>query len=455
MVQLLMQLSLLCGSRFLTLTPNILRVAALGIIAFCFHQSELKAESNPLVRYVQARDDSFMWRQVEGVEGFVTLEVRSQTWRGIPWMHNVVFFEGRALKTGQPTLIFLSGGSAKSEDLAVIRRVSELSGISTALITNIPNQPLFGDRREDALLAYTFDQYARTGESDWPVIFPMVKSIVKGMDAISHFTAGRAMEFAVSGASKRGWISYLVAAVDARVVGIAPRVFDMLNMHEQSRWQREVYGSYSHKLKDYSELGLIDKMLSDPRVAELTQWVDPFHYRQRLKIPKLVLLGTNDPYWVVDSQRFYWSELPGPKALVQFPNKGHSLGEDAFISISNWAQYLGSKKPLPEVSWRVQEGEDMPSYEVRFSAVPKNVNLWSACSNTRDLRKSNWSSSALPLAKVGSVITARLKPPPVGYCGYYLGLDFPGINGSAPISLSTEVFVVGSKQGMGGLNTAP
>ena len=445
-MQLLMRLSLLFVKKLLPVTRAVLSLVIFGLGGFYFYQPELRAESNPLVSYVNAKDDSFLWRQVESLEGFVKLELRSQTWRGIPWNHSVLFFEGTSKKGSQPTLIFLSGGAAKSEDLRVIRRVSELSGISTALITNIPNQPLFDDLSEDALLAYTFDRYARTGESDWPVIFPMVKSIVRGMDAISQLTAGRVVEFAVSGASKRGWISYLVAAVDTRVVGIAPRVFDMLNMHEQSRWQREVYGSYSHKLKDYSEMGLLDKITSDPKVSELAQWVDPYNYRQRLKIPKLVLLGTNDPYWVADSQRFYWSELPGPKALVQFPNKGHSLGEEAFGPISVWVQHLGAKKKLPELSWKVQEVDGMPVYEVQFSTAPNGVSLWSACSSTRDLRSSKWTSAPLPVSKSKRAASARLHHPTYGYCGYYIGVDFPGLDGAAHISLATEVFVVGARK---------
>jgi PhoPQ-activated pathogenicity-related protein len=445
-MQLLMRLSLLFVRKLLVVARSVLALAIFGVGGFYAHQSELRAESNPLVNYINAGDDSFSWRQVGDLEGFAKLELRSQTWRGIPWTHNVLFLEGQSRKVSQPTLIFLSGGVAKSEDLKVIRRVSELSGISTALITNIPNQPLFGDRREDALLAYTFEQYARTGELDWPVIFPMVKSIVRGMDAISQFTAGRVAEFAVSGASKRGWISYLVAAVDARVVGIAPRVFDMLNMNEQSRWQREVYGSYSHKLKEYSELGLLDKIISDPKVAELTKWVDPYSYRERLKIPKLVLLGTNDPYWVVDSQRFYWNELPGPKALVQFPNKGHSLGEDAFPPISIWVRHLGAKKQLPELSWKIREGHKTVTYDVQFSANPRAAKLWFACSQIRDMRGAEWSNKVLSLTQGRSMLSVPLPQPKTGYCAYYVALDFEGAGTGDILNLSTEVFVVGDKR---------
>jgi len=37
-----------------------------------------------------------------------------------------------------------------------------------AVLMNVPNQPLYEDRREDALIAYTFNQYIKTGDEIWP-----------------------------------------------------------------------------------------------------------------------------------------------------------------------------------------------------------------------------------------------------------------------------------------------
>ena len=159
----------------------------------------------------------------------------------------------------------------------------------------------------------------------------MVKSAVRGMDAVQAFAQkdfGQKIErFVVSGASKRGWTTWLTAAVDPRVQAIAPQVIDMLNMKVQTQWAQKMYGRQSERIRDYTELGLVERM-DDPRMVELRSWVDPYSYRARYKMPKLLLLGTNDPYWVVDSLRHYWNDLPEPKLVFQTPNAGHDLARN-------------------------------------------------------------------------------------------------------------------------------
>jgi hypothetical protein len=77
-----------------------------------------------------------------------------------------------------------------------------------AVVGQVPFQPLF-DRREDELIAYTFEQYLQTGDAEWPLLLPMVKSTVRAMDASSD-VARREWHiplptFTVLGGSKRGW----------------------------------------------------------------------------------------------------------------------------------------------------------------------------------------------------------------------------------------------------------
>jgi PhoPQ-activated pathogenicity-related protein len=66
------------------------------------------------------------------------------------------------------------------------------------------------------------------------------------MDTIQTVTQkghGQSIQrFVLSGASKRGWTTWLTGAADQRVAGIAPMVIDMLNMKKQLAWECPQYG---------------------------------------------------------------------------------------------------------------------------------------------------------------------------------------------------------------------
>jgi PhoPQ-activated pathogenicity-related protein len=88
----------------------------------------------------------------------------------------------------------------------------------------------------------------------------MVKSVVKAMDVLQAFGAGElkqpAERFIVSGASKRGWTTWLTAAADKRVGAIAPMVIDTLNMGAQNARSRSKRSdAFSERLQPYVKRG--------------------------------------------------------------------------------------------------------------------------------------------------------------------------------------------------------
>src|SRR6185295_1048873 len=207
--------------------------------------------------------------------------------------------------------------------------------------------------------------------------------------------------FVVGGASKRGWTTWLTAAVDPRVKAMAPMVIDMLNMKVQSQWAEKVYGKQSEQIHDYTDRNLLEKM-DDPPMVKLRGWVDPYNYRQRYNIPKLLLLGTNDPYWTVDSLRHYWNELPGPKLLFQTPNAGHNLGggKEATQTLAAFFQMIADGQELPKMEWTMQK-EGKAEISVKVDQPAKQITLWTASSPDRDFRNDQWTSRNLEI-KPGS-----------------------------------------------------
>ncbi|MGQ9700143.1 MAG: PhoPQ-activated protein PqaA family protein [Candidatus Bipolaricaulaceae bacterium] len=203
-----------------------------------------------------------------------------------------------------------------------------------AILNSVPNQPLFG-LREDALIAHTFERYLAEGGSDWPLLFPMVQSAVA-----PKLWGAELRGFILAGASKRGWTTYLTAAVTPRVLGIIPIVFDFLNFPAQLARQEELSGGPSPKLGDYTIRGLTAS--ASPQAAKLAFLVDPYTYRLAYTMPKLVVVSTNDPYWGPDATSLHWPGLPEPKLLYVVPNAGHNviLGEGLLPTLASFAQLL-------------------------------------------------------------------------------------------------------------------
>ncbi len=69
------------------------------------------------------------------------------------------------------------------------------------------------------------------------------------------------------------------------------------------------------------------------RYAELMTIVEPFSYRDRLTMPKFMIIAAGDQFFLPDSSQFYFEDLKGDKYLRYVPNADHSLRRsDAFES---------------------------------------------------------------------------------------------------------------------------
>ncbi|MCP5457278.1 MAG: alpha/beta hydrolase [Thermotogae bacterium] len=73
---------------------------------------------------------------------------------------------------------------------------------------------------------------------------------------------------------------------------------------------------------------------------------------------KLIVVGTNDPYWPIDSANLYIKELPGCSSMVYAPNAGH--GAEVFRvsqAISSMIHHLNTGEPLSSMSYVEEQSE--------------------------------------------------------------------------------------------------
>lgn len=408
------------------------------------------AWAQPIMDYVNAPDDSYGWRVVKeemvGQTHVTHLEVISQIWRGITWTHRVQVITPQEMKYPETALLLITGGAPGREELTFLGMAAVALSAPMVVLGDIPNQPLFDDLREDALIAYTFEQYLRTGEPDWPLLFPMTKAAVRTMDAIEEYT-GEAWErpvtsFVVTGASKRGWTTWWTGAVvPARLKGIAPMVYDNLDLPDQMRHQVEAWGDYSEMIHDYTERGLPD-LLAFEQGRTLAEMVDPHSMRKRITMPKLIITGTNDAYWPLDAANLYWDEIPEPKYILYVPNSGHGLDDLMRVINAQIGFFLccTDRAPLPQPRWRFEEGRYLKLI-VEPGSGASRVTEWTAHSPTRDFRPARWKQE--PALERDSEYIARLLYPEEGYAALFAEIVYDV--GGREFPISTNVRIVGPR----------
>ena len=301
-------------------------------------------------------------------------------------------------------------------------------GTPIAFLYDIPNQPLFGGLKEDALIAETYVRFLDSKDPTWPLLLPMVKSVVKSMDALQAYAKEEWKQeiksFIIAGASKRGWTSYLTGASgDPRVKAIAPLVIDTLNMPKQMAHQFEAFGGkFSSQIDDYVNRKLVP-MPDTPEARKLETIVDPWIYRNKLTMPKMIINGLNDEYWTTDALNIYWDDLKGEKYVLYVPNAGHGLEETTAEGKKNhdrvaatlvgFTKHIVSGKPMPKMTWKHENAKDGPCVTVNCDSVPKAARLWVAEAPTQDFRKAKWSEKPASISK--GTVTGTTSPPQKGY----------------------------------------
>lgn len=429
----------------------------------------LAAGETALDRYVAKPDPTYSWKVVRTIPGNpatqYVVDLKSQTWRTEQevdrpvWQHWLIIVKP-AKVSSKTAFLRITGGANGREapqtaEAATIKLAEETNSV-VAELKMVPNQPLVlhGDgvrRSEDDFIAYTWDQFIKTGDETWPARLPMVKSAVRAMDCVQELLAGEQggkvtiEKFVVAGGSKRGWTTWCTAAVDKRVVAAIPIVIDVVNVPACSRHHVAAYGFYAQAIGDYVRHDIKGRM-NDPRTKLLYEIEDPYSYRDRLTMPKFVVNAAGDQYFPPDSSQFYFGDLIGEKYLRYVPNADHSLRDsDAQESIIAFYQTVLAGSPRPKYAWTFEKDG---SIRVRAETRPKSVTLWQANNpKARDFR-------VLSIGKAyqgqelqdqgGGTFVGKIDPPASGWTAFFVELTFD-VGQSYPLKLSTAVRVLPDK----------
>ena len=452
--------------RFYSLACFAWALAASAACAAAPADRTLAGDRTALDRYIAKPDTNYTWRLANTIkgDGYTTfvIDLVSQSWlttnevNRTLWQHWLTLVVPDKL-SGSTALLFISGGSTRTNvpgkpeaNLIVMAKTTKTV---VAELRNVPNQPLIfaGEnkgRSEDSLIAYTWDKFLRTGDEKWPARLPMTKAAVRAMDTITAFCANKAGgnatvdRFFVAGGSKRGWTTWTTAAVDNRVIAIAPIVIDLLNIVPSFIHHYEAYGFYAPAVGDYVRMQIMD-WNGTPEYRALMKIEEPYEYRQRMTLPKFLINSSGDQFFLPDSAQFYFGDLPGVKYLRYVPNTDHGLkNSDAWMTLLACYSAVVNESKLPKFSWTI-EGESV--IRVKNQDKPSEVKLWKATNEkARDFRLQTigpaWQSSDLA-DEGGGVYVAKVEKPAQGWTAYFVELTYTN-DTATPFKFTTEVRVV-------------
>jgi PhoPQ-activated pathogenicity-related protein len=449
-------------SLIILLNFSIAPLFAQNAVALLPEKKEVTAET-ALASYINNNDNTFQWAIVDSFSyahlTAYNIVFTSQVWHGITWTHQLTMVVPADADKSE-ALLFITGG--RNEDgqprlntnkddatLVALATIATSNKAVVALLRQTPNQPLFGSMTEDELISYTLHNFKKDKDYTWPLLFPMVKSATKAMDVIQEFVSDskkkKVDKFVVSGASKRGWTTWLTGAIDKRVVAIAPMVIDILNMPVSLEYQIQTWGDYSIQIQDYVNLE-IPQSSNTPEGQEISTMIDPYSYRQTLNMPKMLFMGTNDEYWVVDNVKNYIDDIPGTNILHYVPNAGHDLGggKQAMNALGAFFANTINGKNYPNSQWDIsKKGKGV---KVKMKATPdllEDVIVWSAVSGDKDFRDDQWTSRSLGVKSTAN-IEVNESLPQGNYKAFYIDLKYKNPNGGS-YTQSSRVFVLDSK----------
>jgi PhoPQ-activated pathogenicity-related protein len=179
--------------------------------------------------------------------------------------------------------------------------------------------------------------------------------------------------------------------------------------------------------------------------------VDPWVYRDKLKLPKLLINGNNDPYWAADALNLYWDDLPGEKWITYVPNAGHNLQQkgpegkpDLSRAVNALAVFARSQihdTPLPTLAWNHGDRDSKLTLTIDFTQPAKAARMWIVRAPTRDFRQSAWSPKEMTLS--GQTAMGEIDRPESGGQAVFGELEFD--DAGLTYQLSTQVRIVNAK----------
>ena len=362
----------------------------------CWVLAVFVVTATPLDDYINKPEPDFAWRDTGKVVWPLAFggkahmlnvtslrwldESRAATPNGAVWSHQVAVVVPKKLTVKNVSISVMTGGcigdappTLTDEYLEVADKLAHNTGAIAVVIYQIPNCPVvfpsdpeLRKRGEDALIAWAWYQYLEDPAHDpeWLPRLPMTKAGFQCMRAVEEWSKGQNIAdlqgWIVSGASKRGWTTWMVGAATCascpRILGIAPLVPIVPDIVSEVHRQWRSYNGFTFAFNDYTEVNMT-RYLDGEQFGVATRIMDPKYYGERLaRLPKGVVLSSDDEFMQFDWSDIWYDQLTGDKHLLIAPNSEHSLASGIPEVVQTMSAAFGN----------IATGTALPSFDYAY-----------------------------------------------------------------------------------------
>jgi len=445
--------------------------------------------SKVLSNFVKEYDNNYKFevieeKQGEGYKAYI-LDFTSQSWhpeKTVPpvWRHwlTVIVPKQRVKDIG---MLVLTNGFSTSEtpmseippyfiSLAVSSKsvVSILEGFprDKVGIYKTPTQIVHLEPAE--FISWSLKQYFETHESSWIVFCPLVKTVVRAMDAVQELLLKNLRseiplkEFVLCGDAPF-FASWLVPPIDNRIIGLVS--INAAGFHLEQQIKRMFMDEIElpDLFAEMDDAGLFP-LLETEDGENLLKVIDPYYYREALKIPKLIISMNNNQWQdMISLSEQIISEIPDPVNWLICPQLQLSR-EYAFLpqqtlynftpasntnlriydfkdTIQVFYQRLLGQRNMPVFQWEFSSQGDC---RIRVSEEIIECRLWYCSADKRGTifqpENKNWKYKILSESAEG-VYRLTIPVQPQQYTAVFAEIIFPSLMG-IHFPLTTDIHII-------------
>ncbi|CAI5513983.1 unnamed protein product, partial [Closterium sp. Naga37s-1] len=114
-----------------------------------------------------------------------------------------------------------------------------------------------------------------------------------------------------------------------RVVAFISYGYDLINFQPNMQHLLDSLGAVPILGRFYVDYNLT-RFLHSPQLTHILSYTDPYFFRERLSMPKLLIAASNDEFFSMDDSYFYYNGLPRPTLLKIVANLDHMVIQKSY-----------------------------------------------------------------------------------------------------------------------------